>query len=142
MNAAIIVYKYTILPFLEYARFMIIACIMEDMRKLQKYQNKALRICINVKLSDQIRIEDLHARCNIVSLEQRRRIQILMLMCKRRTDSTMHKVFVRDTRIRRRTVFKTDSKEGTLYKRSPYLVGAKLWMYYLLKLYNYLHRPD
>ena len=24
-------------------------------------------------------------------------------------------------------VFKTDSKEGTLYKRSPYFAGTKLW---------------
>ena len=63
----------------------------------------------------------------LVSLEQRRRIQLLMLMYKRKTDITMHKVLVRDTRISRRTVFKTDSKEGTLYKRSPYFVGAKLW---------------
>ena len=39
----------------------------------------------------------------------------------------MHKVFARDTRISRRIVFKTESKEGTLYKRSPYFVGAKLW---------------
>ena len=50
-----------------------------------------------------------------------------MLMYKKRTDITMHKVFVHDTRISRRIVFKTDSKEGTLYKRSPYFVGAKLW---------------
>ena len=54
---------------------MIIACTIEDRRELQMYQNEALRICINVKLSDLIRIDDLHARCNIVSLEQRRRIQ-------------------------------------------------------------------
>ena len=27
----------------------------------------------------------------------------------------------------RRIVFKTDNYEGTLYKRSPYFVGAKLW---------------
>ena len=39
----------------------------------------------------------------------------------------MHKDFVRDTRISKRIVFKTDSKEGTLYKRSPYFVGSKLW---------------
>ena len=27
----------------------------------------------------------------------------------------------------RRIVFKTDDYEGTLYKHSPYFVGAKLW---------------
>ena len=39
----------------------------------------------------------------------------------------MHKTFPRNTRMSTRTVFKTDSKEGPLYKRSPYFVGAKLW---------------
>ena len=39
----------------------------------------------------------------------------------------MHKVFIRDTRISKRIVFKTDSYEGTLYKQSPYFVGSKLW---------------
>ena len=27
----------------------------------------------------------------------------------------------------KRIVFKTESYEGTLYKRSPYFVGTKLW---------------
>ena len=32
-----------------------------------------------------------------------------------------------DTRISRRVVFRTDNYEGSLYKRSPYFVGSKLW---------------
>ena len=39
----------------------------------------------------------------------------------------MHKVFPRNTRFSRQIVFRTDSKEGVLHKRSPYFVGAKLW---------------
>ena len=62
-----------------------------------------------------------------MSLEQRRRSQLLLLMYKKKCDVTMHKVFPRNTRFSRRIVFKTDSKEGALYKRSPYFVGAKLW---------------
>ena len=46
VNAAIMVYKHTMLPFLEYAGFMIIACTMEDRGELQKYQNEALKMCI------------------------------------------------------------------------------------------------
>ena len=48
-------------------------------------------------------------------------------MYKKSEDGTMHKVFPRNTRERRRIVFKTDRKEGNLYKRSPYFVGTKLW---------------
>ena len=79
------------------------------------------------KLSDRVRIKDLHSRCNIVSLEQRRRTQLLLLMYKKSKDLTMLKVFPRNTRLSRRPVFKTDRYEGTLYKRSPYFVGSKLW---------------
>ena len=39
----------------------------------------------------------------------------------------MHKVFPRNTRGSNRIVFKTDSYEGSLYKRSPYFVGSRLW---------------
>ena len=63
----------------------------------------------------------------MISLEQRRRIQLLSLMYKKSTDITMHKTFPRNTRMSNRTVFKTDNKEGSLHKQSPYFVGAKLW---------------
>ena len=42
-------------------------------------------------------------------------------------DVTMHNVFPRNTRESRRIVSKTDSKEGTMFKRSPNFVGYKLW---------------
>ena len=43
-HAAIMLYKHTILPFLENAGFMLIACKVEDRLDLQKCQNDALRI--------------------------------------------------------------------------------------------------
>ena len=48
-------------------------------------------------------------------------------MYKKSKDITMHKVSPGNTRRSKHIVFKTDSKEGTLYKRSPYYVGTKLW---------------
>ena len=40
----------------------------------------------------------MHEKCRIISLEQRRRIQLLLLMHKKNKDVTMHKVFSRNTR--------------------------------------------
>ena len=120
-------YKHTIFPFLEYFGFMLVSCNIEDGRELQKCQNDSLRICTRVNLADHVKIEDLHSRCKIVSLEQRRRAPLMLLMYKKSKDITMHKVFARNTRVSRRIVFKTDSFEGTLYKRSPYFVGANCW---------------
>ena len=120
-------YKHTILPFLEYAGFMLVACNIDDRHALQKCQNDALRICAQVRIKDRVKIDDLHKKFEIVSLEQRRRIQLLLLMYKKSTDITMHKVIARNTRVSRRIVFKTDGYQGGLYKRSPYFVGCNLW---------------
>ena len=45
---------------------------------------------------------------------------------KKSTDITMHKVIDRNTQRSTHIVFRTDSDEGSLYKRSPYFVGTKL----------------
>ena len=125
--ASVMLYKQMILPFIEYASFMLVACNLEDRRELQKCQNDALRLCVQAKIRDHVRIEDLHARCKIVSLEQRRRIQLLLLMYKKSKDINLHKIFPRNTRASQRMVFKTDQYEGTLYKRSPYFIGCNYW---------------
>ena len=126
-HAAIMVYKHTILPYAEYAGFMLTSCTMDDKSDLQKCQNNALRICTHRRLADHIRISDLHKKCKIVSLEQRRRMQLLSLMYKKSKDLTLRKVFPRNTRESVRLVFKTDQYEGALDKRSPYFIGSKLW---------------
>ena len=119
-------YKHTILPFLEYAGFMLVFFTVDDRKNLQKCQNDALRICWKVRLNDHVRIDYLHEKCKLTSLEQRRRQQLLMLMYKKSTNTTMHKVFPRNTRQSTRVVFRTDKYEGGIYKRSPYFVGTKL----------------
>ena len=61
-HAAIMIYKLTILPFLEYAGFMLMACTVEDRKDLQKCQNDALRICTKVQLKDHICIDFLQKK--------------------------------------------------------------------------------
>ena len=125
--AAIMIYKHTILPYFEYAGFLLTACTKEDRKDLQICQNDALRVCTHIKLLDHVRIDDLHDRCKITSLEQRRCIQLLLLMYRKSKDNSLSKVFNRNTRQSNRFTFKTDSFEVTLYKRSPYYIGAKMW---------------
>ena len=68
--AAVILYKHMILPFMEYAGFMLLPCTIDDRSELQKCQNDALRLCTRIWVSDHVKIEDLHSRCNIISLEE------------------------------------------------------------------------
>ena len=99
-HAAVMIYKLTILPYIEYAGFLVVACTVDDRRDLQIHvcQNDALRICNKHRVSDHVRIEELHVKCKIVSLEQRRRHQLLLLMYKKSCDVTLLKVFPRNTR--------------------------------------------
>ena len=48
-------------------------------------------------------------------------------MYKKSKDLSLLKVFPRNNRGSIRKVFKTANFEGTLYKRNPYHVWAKLW---------------
>ena len=48
-----------------------------------------LRLCTRIRVSDHVKIEDLHSRCNIISLEQRRRIHLLQLMYKKSKDMAL-----------------------------------------------------
>ena len=72
--AAIKIYKQTILP---------VVVLRTDVI----YKN------IKMMHHDYVRIEDLYSRCKIISLEQRRRNQLLLLMYKKSKDVTMHKFF-------------------------------------------------
>ena len=79
-HASVIVYIQTILPIIDYAGFMLISCKKDDKNDLQKLQNDVLRICTRNKMSDRVSIPELHAKCKIISLEQRMRKQLLGLM--------------------------------------------------------------
>ena len=79
-DAAVSVYKQTILPIIDYAGFLLISCRKEDKNDLQKLQNDILRICNMSKLADRVSIPVLHKKCKIISLEQRMRKQLLWLM--------------------------------------------------------------
>ena len=67
-EAAIEIYDQCLLP---YASILLLPCSIVDQCELQICQNNALRICTYIYLGDRIRIIDVHAKCNLISLEQR-----------------------------------------------------------------------
>ena len=126
-DASVTVYKQTILPVIDYAGFMLISCKKEDKNDLQKRQNDVLRICTRNKLSDRVPIPELHAKCKIISLEQRMRKQLLWLMYLLSRDKSYLKVAYRVTRSADKISFKVPTKVLPVYERSPYYIGTKLW---------------
>ena len=123
-ESAVLAYKQTILPIIDYAGFFIIAFRKDDKRDLQVLQNDILRICNMSRISDRVSIEELHANCKIVSLEQRRRKQLLGLMFLLSKDETFLHVTDRNAN---RITFKLPAKINPVYEHSPYYIGTKLW---------------
>ena len=126
-DAAVLVYKQTILPIIDYAGFLLIATRKEDKNDFQKLQNDILRICNQSRLSDRVSIPVLHKRCKILSLEQRMRIQLLGLMFLLSRDDRFLKVSNRLTRSVDKIMFNIPGRITPAYKRSPYYIGTKLW---------------
>ena len=124
---AVSIYKQTILPILDCAGFLLQSCNISDRGKLQVLQNDALRTCYNIRLRDRMSIKKLHNEAKLLSLEQRRNIQLLSLMYSHKDNLDVRRVPNRDTRAAIRYKFYTERYNNIKYKNSPYYKGAALW---------------
>ena len=127
-NCALLIYKQTILPLLDYAGFMLISGNVSDRNDLQTLQNDSLRICFNVRLRDRIAIDVMHRQAKLLSLEQRRRKQLLSLMfIYKNRHEDIRRVHARNTRGADVYSFIRERYNNVKYKNSPYYKGSLLW---------------
>ena len=126
-KCALAIYKQTLLPLFDYAGFLLISCNKSDRDDLQVLQNNSLRICYNVRLLDRLPLVDMHREASLVSLEQRRKCQLLCLMFIYQNCRNVQRVFPRQTRQENRYNFITDAFQSGKYKGSPYFKGTILW---------------
>ena len=126
-NTAISIYKQTILPMFDYSGFLLMSLTKGQQSELQTMQNHVLRFAKNVRIKDMISRIDLHKEAKILSLCQRREKQLLTLMYKLSQKGILPKITDRATRQQEKYVFKTDSKIGKKYEKSPYYQGTVLW---------------
>ena len=127
-ECAVTIYKQTILPLLDYSGFLLISGNVSDRNDLQTYQNDALRVCFNVRLRDRISIVQMHRRAKLLSLEQRRQVQLLNLMFifKLKYDG-VRRVHARNTRATDIYSFTRERYHNNKYKNSPFYKGALIW---------------
>ena len=83
-------------------------------------QNDVLRCTKNVRIKDMVSRIERHRAAKILSLCQRREKQLLALMYKISQKGILRKKTDRATRQQEKYVFKTDTKIGKKYERSPY----------------------
>ena len=79
-DTAILVYKQTILPVLEYCGYLYNGVTLSQHKRLQLTQNRCLRTCLNVKFK--YHITDLHSDTNVDLLCIRYDLQLLLLLYK------------------------------------------------------------
>ena len=125
--AAKTMYKQMILPLLDYCGFLLISSTKEQKRELQKKQNDAIRTCLSYNLVDHIAIDRMHYEMGLISLEQRRSIQLLKLMFVRSKKPGNLKIPVRLLRGNSKPKFKLMSKCSGKYINSPLYRGSILW---------------
>ena len=126
-DAAVVVYKQTILPIIDYSFFLLLSCSTGDIDELQIVQNDILRICNETRISDRVSIPELHKKCKTIGLRQRMQKQMLWLMFILSRDNCYLYEHPRQTRNAQKIVFKVPNRITPSYERTPYYIGTKLW---------------
>ena len=90
-------------------------------------QNDALRSCYNTRRRDKISVRKMHTEANLLSLDQRREIQLLSLMYNHSTCNNVRKVVNCDVQREVLFILDTERYNTVKYKHSPFHKGAKLW---------------
>ena len=69
----------------------------------------------------------MHKQAKLLSIEQRRSLQLLQLMYLHRNDMKNLRVMNRNTRAAQRDHFNLERYNNIKYKNSPYYKGSELW---------------
>ena len=135
-NTRLLVYKQTMLPLIEYVSFMLFFNRACDVEKLQKLQNRGLRLCFDVKNPRDMTVLRLHEISNLSYLSTRRYVHLAKLMFNLKQCNKYQKNAGRDTRGANSYNFDTDIVHLGIYSNSPYYVGAKLWNNFPMEIKN------
>ena len=123
----ILVYKQTVMPLVEYVSFILNMNISQDVKKLQRLQNRALRMCYDIDRPRDISTTELHAMAHIELLQNRRNLSLLCIMYDLKQQQLYEKIGNRVTRQGEKYIFQTEISNVGVYMRSPYYIGANLW---------------
>ena len=125
---ALIVYKYCILPSLEYCSFILDSATVRDQQRLQTLQNRGLRKCLGIKNPLDITEEALHTAAEMDTLSRRRDVQLIVHTHKlsKKPEYVVHSATNR-TRGDMKIHLKVNRPRLTTYKKSPLYRGMLLW---------------
>ena len=124
-RASVLIYKTMVLPYLDYADIIYNKACLQDLEKLQRLQNRALKICLKViKFAE---TETIHRRTKVPLLSNRRKEHLLNFMYKRKDLGLYLQTPARETRSADAPKFVLPTPYLQCYKGSIEFAGAKAW---------------
>ena len=127
VSTRVLIYKQTVLPLVEYVSFMLCFNNKLDVDKLQRLQNRSLRVCYNINIPTDISTTRLHENARIDKLGDRRNLALLCIMFDLRQKGMYEKKGNRITRVTEGYTFELSIAHMGLFVKSPYYIGANMW---------------
>ena len=125
IGQAIAIYKAKVVPYFDYGDIFLMNINQKAIDKLQKLQNRALRICL--ALDGRSNVNDMHNTCNINKLTHRREAHLLNFVYKRAHDVNYVQVGNRDLRRFDAPVLKETKSNNKNFEKSVLFQGAVSW---------------
>ena len=121
----LLLYKSKVLPYMDYGDIFVVNTYQRSLGKLQKQQNRALRICLGAgRLEHRI---DLHKSAKMEFLGQRRNMHLLNYMYKRKSIQARRENNSMRTRLFDAVVVQNVKNVKKPVERSVYCAGATAW---------------
>ena len=120
------IYKSVIVPVFDYCSFIVDGGLQKDIQKLQRLQNRALRICLRTVPADS-NVDNIHNACHVVKLKGRRKYLIQCFMYKRAAADPTLRCGFRRTRADDELIMQNKRANSATYQRSPLYRGIDVW---------------
>ena len=125
IGQAITIYKSKIVPYFDYGDIFLMNVTIKTQTKLQRLQNRALRICL--AQDGRSNVNDMHNTCSINKLDHRRSAHLLNFVYKRAQDEKYRQEKGRDLRRYNAPILQEIKANNKYFERSILYQGAKLW---------------
>ena len=123
-RTAIIIYKATVMPIFDYNDIIYNLLTQQQLTKLQRIQNRALRIVFKGRI---LSVAEMHERANVEYLEQRREAHLIALMYNRTKEDQYRDDTVRNTRAAEAVLLKVPKAKTNKLTKAPIISGSTLW---------------
>ena len=137
INAALNIARSMILSLIDYGNIFLTSCTQKDKSDLQILQNKILRCCLKINDPLDQNILEMHNLLNLLTVDQRRILQLLILIKKSTLQNKLELVdHDRETRQNDGLKIKLPIPKNQHVRYAPFYVGSVYWNALPLRIRN------